>query len=100
MGVSVMTTYSADDLELEVARYADSDWVDAQFAAIIAANWPGRPGLAPQRLRVALAVRAYRDDGGGEPRSLSDRIGRPRRRPIDPEWPRERSPPRTTTGQR
>lgn len=80
-----------------VTRYADSDWVDDQFAAIVAANWADGPGLMPRRVQIALAVRADRHKTGERPR-LPGYLGRSRGQPVDPGWPRERSPP-TPTGQ-
>lgn len=95
-----MTTCRVGDLEPPEARVADSDWVDAQFAAIIAANWADRPSLRVQRIRVALAVRVDRADAGGRTRSVECRVDPTQPRPLEERWPRERSPPRTPTGRR
>lgn len=95
-----MATWCAGDLESPVARYADSDWVDAQFAAIIAANWPDHPDLRPQRLTVALAVRADHNDADDRQTFLAHRVVRPQPHPVDRRWARERSPPAHPTGQR
>lgn len=96
-----MAIYPAGDLESPQAGHADSDWVDAQFAAIIAANWPGWPSRRTQRVAVALAVRADREVAGGRQRLLDYRVGRARPRPVNRRrWPRERSPPRIPAGQR
>jgi hypothetical protein len=73
---------------------ADSDWVAAEFAAIIAVNWPEGPGIEPQRVSIALAVRADRDDAGGGADDCGLRPGRARSRPVRPASARERSPPR------
>jgi hypothetical protein len=81
-------------------KCADSDWVAAQFAAIIEANWPAEPGIAPQRERkrpntLAPVVRACSDFGGTQTRMSGESTRRLRRRADEP-WQRERSPPEAT----
>jgi hypothetical protein len=75
-----------------IACLINSDWVDAQFAEIIAVNWPDWPGGTAQRVQVVLAVQADRDDAGQQRRTSGRRAVRARR-PGDRGWPRERSPP-------
>ena len=90
-----MTRWCAGDQESPAAQCADSEWVDAEFAAIIAANWPAADdtALILQRLRVALAARADRHDAEDRQRFIEYRVGRPQSHPVDRRWARERSPP-------
>jgi hypothetical protein len=90
---AVRTGYTRYDRVMWVARCADSDWVAEQFAEIIAANWAAEPGPKPQRVGLALAVRARHGDMGEGPGPTSGRVDQPRWRPEGPRWPRERSPP-------
>jgi hypothetical protein len=77
---------------------ADSDLLQLEFDAIIAANFPpgtGQPTARPPIKPATVSTRRAEPSRS----TRSPRVGRPRHR-AQPTYPRERSPPNATTAHR
>jgi len=81
-------THSVEDQFLDLLL-ADDDLVQAEFDAIIAAEWPGPPPNLPRRRVVGGP-----DPGGRRrPRATATKSSVAGRRPAAEESARQRSPP-------